>query len=203
MPVWLTEAEHRTLVVVFDLVIPGDGTSPGAGASGGADYVDGMLGAFTFDPPHIWAGGPFSGRHGGDASFGDWLELGAAEELAWRMRLEGSCGIPEREFNGALVGWQQRYRDALAALGADFTTAGATEQARRLATRIDDETRELLFTHACESLYGDPVYGGNRDRSAWRAIGFAGDVQPRGWTDAEVTHPGLSDPEPASPEPTS
>ena len=202
MPVWLTEAEHHTLEIVLDLVIPGDGTSPGAGSSGGADYVDGVLGAFAFDPPHIWAGGPFSGRHGGEANFGDWLELGAAEELGWRMRIEGSCGMAEREFNGALVGWQQRYRDGLAALGADFESIDESAQRERLAACLEDEFRELVFTHACESLYGDPIYGGNRDASAWVAIGFAGDVQPRGWTDAEVTNPELTNPEHTNPEPT-
>jgi hypothetical protein len=33
------------------------------------------------------------------------------------------------------------------------------------------------------------VYGGNRDECGWRAIGFDGDVQPRGWTDDEVSNP--------------
>ena len=37
------------------------------------------------------------------------------------MRLEGSMGRPEREFNGPVVGLQERYREGLAALGADFT----------------------------------------------------------------------------------
>jgi hypothetical protein len=184
-PVWLTPAEHRAVAVLLDLLVPNDGVSPGAGEAGGADYVDQLLGAFTFDPPRIWAGGPFSGRHGGDAGFERWIPLGALEELAWRIRIEGSQGLPEREFNGPVTGWQQQYREALAGLGDDFADADPTVQRQRLAS-LTDELRELAFTHACESLYGDPVYGGNRDRSGWAAIGFAGDVQPRGWTDAEV-----------------
>jgi hypothetical protein len=44
-------------------------------------------------------------------------------------------------------------------------------------------------------MYGDPVYGGNRDAIGWQAIEFPGDVVPRGWTDAEVTWPyGPDDP---------
>ncbi len=189
MTIWLTDDEHRALNAVFDSLIPRNGASPGAGEAGAADYVDLLLGAFSFDPPRIWAGGPFSGRHGGDAGFDGWLELGAVEELAWRMRIEGSQGLPEREFNGAVVGWQQLYRDGLAALGNDFAEIDGTEQRRRIAGRLDAEVREVMFAHACESLYGDPVYGGNREGSAWAAIGFAGDVQPRGWTDDEVTNP--------------
>ena len=46
--------------------------------------------------------------------------------------------------------------------------------------------RLLVFEHGCEACYGPPEYGGNRDLCGWRAIGYAGDVQPRGWTDDEV-----------------
>jgi hypothetical protein len=185
VPAWLHEAEHRAVRALFDLLIPPDGVSPGAGEAGGADYVDQLLGAFTFDPPRIWAGGPYSGRHGGEAGFENWIPLGALEELAWLIRIEGSLGRPEREFNGPVTGWQERYRAAFGVLGEDFADADPTEQAARLDA-TDAEFRDLAFTHACEALYGDPVYGGNRDGAAWVAIGFAGDVQPRGWTDAEV-----------------
>ena len=184
-PVWLTPSEHRTVTALLDLLVPPDGVSPGAGQTGGADYVDGLLGAFSFDPPHIWAGGPFSGRHGGEGRFEEWIRLSALEELAWRIRIEGSQGRPEREFNGPVTGWQERYRTAFAVLGDDFADAHADDQAARVEA-TDAAFRELAFAHACEALYGDPVYGGNRDGAGWRAIDFAGDVQPRGWTDAEV-----------------
>ena len=36
------------------------------------------------------------------------------------MRIEGSLGLPEREFNGPVVGLQERYREGLAALGSGF-----------------------------------------------------------------------------------
>jgi hypothetical protein len=38
-------------------------------------------------------------------------------------------------------------------------------------------------------MYGAPEYGGNRGTAAWQAIDFLGDVQPRGFTDAEVSEP--------------
>lgn len=186
-PVWLTVAERERLAVLLDHLVPGDPPSPGAGEAGGADYVDRLLGAFTADPPRIWAGGPFSGRHGGEASFERWLELGPVEELAWRIRIEGSRGIAEREFNGPVAGWQEIYRTGLGDLGEDFADLDRPARSARLAPLAD--LAELAFTHACESLYGDPAYGGNRDGAGWAAIGFAGDVQPRGWTALEVTEP--------------
>jgi hypothetical protein len=150
-----------------------------------ADYIDGLLGAFTVEPPRIWAGGPYSGRHGGDAGFDDFAALGAVEELAWRTRIEGSQGRPEREWNGPVVGLQEQYRSGLDRLGHDFAELPADEQDALLDA--DPAFKALLYTHACEGLYADPAYGGNRQGAGWRSIGFAGDAQPRGYTDIEVS----------------
>src|SRR6478672_12697042 len=123
------------------LVPPVDG-HPGAGALGVVDYIDGLLDAFAVDPPRIWAGGPYSGRAGGDAHFDRFLELSPVETLAWRTRIEGSLGIPERERLGPVIGWQERYRAGLAALGADFASVAAEEQDARLDAL--SEFRSLL-----------------------------------------------------------
>jgi hypothetical protein len=182
---FLTEREHAIVAAAADRLIPPLDDHPGGAALGVADYVDGLLGAFTFTPPRIFAGGPFSGRQGGDASFDQFHELSRTEQLAWRTRIEGSQGVPEREFNGPIRGWQAVYREGIAALGRDFCDVGGDEQDRRLAAQR--ELRLLLYQHACEGAYGAPEYGGNRDLMGWRAIGFAGDSQPRGYTDAEVS----------------
>jgi hypothetical protein len=135
----------------------------------------------------IFAGGPFSGRFGGDASFADFLDLSPNEALAWRTRIEGSNGIPEREFNGPTRGWQSIYRDGIAELGSDFTDVDGDEQDRRLAGQ--HRFRNVLYEHACEGAYGAPEYGGNRNLAGWQAIDFPGDSQPRGYTDEEVAQP--------------
>lgn len=155
--------------------------------AGVVDYIDSLLGAFHFDPPRIWVAGPFSGRHGGPAGFATFLPLAPLEELAWRIRIEGSQGRPEREFNGPVLGWQERYRQGLISLGSDFAEADPDEQDRRL--RANEEFTTLVYEHCCEGMYGPPEYGGNRDLAGWISIGFAGDVQPRGYTDAEVSEP--------------
>jgi Gluconate 2-dehydrogenase subunit 3 len=184
--IWLTDEEHRRLTAMCERLIPADGT-PGATDSGVADYIDGLLGAFSFDPPHIWAGGPTSGRAGGSAGFSVFIPLNALDELAWRIRIEGSLGLPEREFNGPVVGLQERYRAGLAALGPDFCDCRPEEQVGRM--RADRDFTKLVYGHACEGMYGAPEYGGNRNLVGWSNIGYAGDVQPRGWTDAEVSGP--------------
>jgi hypothetical protein len=184
VPRFLSEHEYAVVAAAADVLIPPLDSHPGGAALGVADYVDHLLGAFTFDPPRIFAGGPYSGRFGGDASFGEFFPLSRHEELAWRTRIEGSRGRTEREFNGPVRGWQEIYRDGIAALGDDFVSCDAAEQDTRL--RAQRELRALLYEHACEGAYGAPEYGGNPDLAGWRAIAFVGDVQPRGYTDEEV-----------------
>jgi hypothetical protein len=184
MPVWLSDDEYRTLAAASERLIP-SGETAGAVDAGVPDYIDKLLGAFAVDPPLIWAGGPTSGRFGGAPGFATFHRLGPLDELAWRMRIEGSLGIPEREFNGPVVGWQQLYREGLAALGPDFADVSGAEQDERLRTA--DAFTRLLYGHCCEGMYGAPEYGGNRQTVAWEAIEFLGDVQPRGF--AEVSGP--------------
>ena len=179
-------ADRSVIDAAADRLIPPtpDG-HPGAAALGVADYIDGLLNAFAVDPPRIWAGGPFSGRAGGEHGFTTFLPLSPLEELAWRTRIEGSRGIPERERMGPVVGWQHQYRSGIDDLGPDFVAADPEEQDRRLAA--NEEFRHLLYEHIVEGAYAAPEYLGNRDLAGWRAIEFPGDIQPRGYTDAEVS----------------
>lgn len=152
-----------------------------------AAYIDGLLGAFLTDPPRIWAAAEPSVAGGPVVSPTRFEALSPLEELAWRMRIEGSLGMPEREFNGPVVGWQQRYAEGLAALGPDFCDVTGEEQDARLGQV--PEFAALVHTHACEGMYAAPAYGGNRDRVGWRNIDFPGDAQPWGHPDGEVSGP--------------
>jgi hypothetical protein len=185
MPIWFDEQSYAVVRAAVDRLIPAYEAHPGAAEGGVTDYIDGMLGAFLVDPPRIFAGGPFSGRFGGDAGFARFTPLTKHQELAWRTRIEGSQGIAAREFNGPVVGLQERYREGIAGLGADFADVDVHEQDRRLD--LKPGFRALLYEHACEGMYAAPEYGGNRDLSGWKAIQWPGDVQPRGYTDAEVS----------------
>ncbi len=191
MPVWFDASQYEIVAAAVDRLIPPDPSAgaPGARAAGVADYIDQLLGAFTFDPPRIFAGGPFSGRHGGAAGFATFLSLGRVETLAWRIRIEGSQGRIEREINGPTIGWQERYATGLAALGPDFALAATSPDEQDARLDADPSFKALLYEHACEGMYGDPVYGGNRQSIGWQFIAFPGDVLPRGWTDDEVTAP--------------
>jgi hypothetical protein len=165
--------EQRVIVgAAIDRLIPPLGEHPGGTALGAVDYIDMLLGAFGFDPPRIFAGGPFSGRTGGEPGFARFTPLTPNQERAWQIRIDG---------------WQTQYRDGIIELGTDFATQAPEEQDRRLDAV--PTFKALLYEHACEGAYGAPEYGGNHALSGWHAINFPGDAQPRGYTDAEVSGP--------------
>ena len=184
MTTFLTELQYSILTAVCARLVPADDAPDGA-EMGAVGYIDTLLGAFTFTPPRIWAGGPFPGRFGGAASFSGFEELSPAEELAWRTRIEGSLGIPERERLGPVTGLQETYTRGLAELGEEFLALEPAARDDRLR-EVSDFTR-LVYEHVCEGLYGAPEYGGNRGLAGWHYLNYEGDVQPRGFTDAEVS----------------
>lgn len=171
---WLTEGERRTLAAAVDRLIPPDHGFPGAAAAGAVDYVDRLLSAFQHDPPRVWAGRTSGDGRGEPAPF-EAIPLSTWEAGAWRARIEGPGG------------WQERYRTGLAALDDGFADLEPDEQDARLAA--DPDLAALLYEHACEATYGDPVYGGNRGGAGWDSIGFPGDPIPRGYTAGEVREP--------------
>jgi hypothetical protein len=201
-PAFLSPAELKALRGLVDRFIPGPPEDPddGALAAGCAEAIDALLGSFLSDPPRIWAGAPFSDRAGSDVNhFTRFLSLDSYEEKAWRLRIEGSGGRPELEFNGRVKGWQEIYRAGLTALDAAAGPVPFGDQpgpARDLVLQNSGGNPDvaamvdIAFPHTYQFMYGAPEYGGNRDLVGWRYTNYDGDVLPRGWTRAEIEEPG-------------
>jgi hypothetical protein len=198
---FLSAREMVALRGLVDRFIPADGHG-GAVAAGCAEAIDALLGAFEFDPPRIYAGAPFSDRAGASKNhFRRFLALDSYEEKGWRLRIKGSRGRRELEFNGPEKGWQRIYREGLAALdeaaGGSFGDLSAPERDLVLGDADDPSVGDLVdvaFPHTWQFMYGAPEYGGNRDLLGWRYSRYAGDVQPRGWTPEEIEAPGTAGP---------
>ena len=187
--------QYETINAVTGVIIPED-EDPGAVSAGVVDYIDFLLGAFKVDPPRIYAAGPFSGRHGGENGFTVYLPLSRVKEIAWRTHIEGSQGIPEREFNGPVEGLQEIYENgvdqldtlAQAEFGPDFKDL-EFEQQKELFNRAEKGFRDVAFNHTVEGTYAAPEYGGNRDLVGWKYIHYEGDRQPVGYTRRQVEEP--------------
>jgi len=201
---FLTAHELDTLRALTARFVPGppDDPDPGALEAGVAEAIDLLLAAFTLDPPLIHAGGPFSDRAGATHDdFADFVPLDAHAALGWRIRLEGSQGLPAREFAGPVTGLQEIYRSGLAhldersqqAFGVDFKDAPGPAQDLLLSDQTDGDLQNFVgaaLANTLEAMYGPPEYGGNQGLVGWGYTRWPGDLQPRGSTDAEVSQPG-------------
>jgi len=201
---FLTAAELDALRAVTARFLPGppEDPDPGALEAHCAEAIDLLLGAFTFSPPLIHAGGPYSGRAGGSHDdFADFIPLDAHAELGWRIRIEGSLGRKEREFAGPVTGLQQEYRAGLAHLNAragslgaaDFASLAVPLQIVVLSDQTDGDVQSFVGTalsNTLDAMYGPPEYGGNHDLVGWTSVGWQGDTQPKGFTAAQVSEPG-------------
>lgn len=163
---------------------PAEQGHPGAREAGVTGYIDTMLAALHDDPPAIFAGGPWSGRHTcGPDLMARFAALDPIATIAWGKRLSR---------------WRSQYCEGIEALdklaGGDFTTVTKPRQDTILAAQPASGFTSLLFEHTIEGLYGAPEYGGNRGGSGWQEIGFPGDIQPRGYTPDEVERSDGHDP---------
>lgn len=192
----LSPERYAVLTALMDALIPGDEASPGATQAQAAYYLDQLLGAFRVDPPLIFAGGPTSGRHGGVSAFAQFQRLTRVEEIRWRTTIEGSLGLPEREWNGPVKGLRQEVEEGLDALDAlareglelGFALAELADR-QHLLPGMDEAFRTQIYGFAVEGTYGDPVYGGNHEMAGWSAIGYEGDRQPIGFSAHQMAHP--------------
>jgi hypothetical protein len=195
---FLTAHELDNLRAVAGRFIPGppDDPDPGAVEAGAAEAIDLYLAAFTFDPPLIHAGGPFSDRAGAaHDDFADFVPLDRLAELGWRIRLEGSQGKPEREFAGPVTGLQEVYRSGLSHLdgraGGDFSALPGPAQDLILSDQTDSAVQDFVgaaLSDVLDATYGPPEYGGNRGLVGWTVNNWPGDTQPRGFTPEQVSN---------------
>lgn len=204
-PRFFTDQERASLDAATARLLPTD-ADPGAREAFVVDYIEKLLTAFEYDPPLIFAGGPFSGRQPfadsstgqpSDAfprnSFERFIALSRVKEIAWRVRIYGSANVPGGDFNDALLGptkgYRELYRGGLQALDAksrelhrsDFVALTPDQQDEALA-ETDPEFVNQLLEHTLEGAYAVPEYGGNRDLVNWQWVHFDGDSQPLGFS---------------------
>jgi gluconate 2-dehydrogenase gamma chain len=199
---FLSPARMATLRALCAHFIPGppEDPDPGALEAGVPVYIDLLLGAFEVELPPIFARASFgAGGPGGGVRAAEFLGLDAIEERVWRTRIEGSRGLPEREWNGPVKGLQEIYADGLDALDGlarrwmrrPFHELGSWQRDLVLWWAGGDLEAfvDLAFRHSVEGMYGSPAYRGNRDRVGWRNTHWPGDAYPPGYHEEQIARP--------------
>lgn len=82
----------------------------------------------------------------------------------WAAPGPAAGGDPSRRWL-ELGPWEQHaWRKRIAELRAVYQ--------RVIADTATEADRRVVHGHACEAVYGDPAYGGNRDNNGWQRIEF-------------------------------
>jgi gluconate 2-dehydrogenase gamma chain len=159
-PRFLNQSERLFLHAAVERLIPADEKWPGAAEAGVVNYIDLQMAG-------QWGKGELLYRHGpyrkGTPSQGYQLEYTPAE----------------------------LFRRSIAAINAHFSEQGksfdrlpSAEKDAYLTSlekgRIDldgvpsNTFFDFLLKHTVEGFFSDPIYGGNKNKIAWKMIGFPG-----------------------------
>jgi gluconate 2-dehydrogenase gamma chain len=157
----LNETEHAFIVAAVDTLIPADELSPSGSDCGCAVYIDRQLAS-------AWGGGAKTYRAGpyfkGKPEQGYQLALTPAEFF--------SAGI------AAANQWSRK------TYGHDFDRLPPDQRVEALKAMEEGKAEfanfnakaffSRLLSLTVEGFFGDPIYGGNRDKVSWRMLGFPG-----------------------------
>ena len=160
---WLTftASEAAFVIAAVDTLIPADDLSPSGSDCGVAVYIDRQLASAWGGGAKMYRNGPFQ-RGKPEQGYQlaltprDYLIAGITAANAWTKKTYG------KEFDRLAP------EDRVAALKA--MEEGKAEVQNFNAKGFF----ERLLAMTMEGFFSDPVYGGNRDKVAWKMLGFPG-----------------------------
>jgi gluconate 2-dehydrogenase gamma chain len=154
----LSKSDQRTLRAAVARIVPAEQPGDWTAADVGADaYILGLLAGVR----RIYAGGPIRRR------FARFQPLSRVKRIGWG-----------REVRRLRKVYRRGLRDLDARAGGDFASIPAEAQDAILTALDyqDDAFFGTLVDHTIEGVYSHPVYGGNKEFTAWNAFGYEGDV---------------------------
>jgi gluconate 2-dehydrogenase gamma chain len=156
----LTATEAAFLSAAYDTFIPADRLSPSGTDCGLVAFIDGQLAGAWGGGARLYRGGPF---------------IKGTREQGYQLSL-----TPREFFAAGIKAANQWTRKTY---GKDFDRLSPAERETALqamdAGKALDEINakqffEMLLASAMEGFFADPIYGGNRDKVAWRMVGYPG-----------------------------
>jgi gluconate 2-dehydrogenase gamma chain len=158
---YLNGDEARTVEAAVARLIPADENGPGAKEAGVAAFIDLQLASAWGNGDHFYSRGPF---------------LQGTPQQGYQLAF-----TPAQMFRMGIANLDQAARRANGAVFADLTPV------QQDALLADAEHGKLdfgalpsavffgaLLDATMEGFFGDPIYGGNRDKVGWKLVGFPG-----------------------------
>jgi len=157
----LSAAEAAFMAAVADTMIPADALSPSGTDCGIVTFVDRQLASAWGGGAKMYRSGPFrkgKPEHGYQLPLSprEFFAAGIAATNAWSRKLYGKDydRLPPKEREEALKALEAGKAELGDFNGRDFFVA--------------------LLDLVMEGFLADPIYGGNKDKAAWKMIGFPG-----------------------------
>jgi len=157
----LTATEHAFVVAAADTFIPADALSPSGSECGVAAFIDRQLAGAYGAGARLYRDGPF---------------VKAKPELGYQLPLN-----PREFFRAGIAAANDWSRKTY---GKDFDRLPAADRETALkametgnADFSGSSSRmffEALLQITMEGFFADPIYGGNRDMTAWKMVGYPG-----------------------------
>jgi len=157
----LTAAEHAFVVAAVDTFIPADELTPSGSECGVAIFIDRQLASAWGGGAKMYRAGPFRK---------------AKPEYGYQLSL-----TPREFFAAGIVATNAWTRKTY---GKDFDRLTPTQREEALKVLEQGKAEfpdfnskqffEALLGITMEGFFSDPIYGGNRDKAAWRMVGFPG-----------------------------
>jgi len=165
-------------------------------------YLQNLFTALTQNPPSIYRGGPFSGRHPkpgdppGDDDFNQFLPMTRHQQLAWNFRLNGPDSVAAQPFIVVSDEVRKTYSTGLIdliseglrrAIQLEDGMAPRRVMAGVLLSEAGGDFQIMFFQLIAEASFSAPEYGGNL--AAWQEIFYPGDSLPAGYTGNQISDP--------------
>ena len=157
----LNETEHAFVVAAVDTFIPADELSPSGSECGCAVYIDRQLASAWGGGAKMYRAGPyFKGKpeqgYQLPLTLAEFMSAGIAAANEWSRKTYG------HDFDRLDPNKRVEALKAMESGKAEF----ANFSSRGFFAR--------LLTMTMEGFFGDPIYGGNRNKASWRMLGFPG-----------------------------
>ncbi len=179
---YLTVDEARAIEAFTARIIPGTPQDPGAREAGVVTFIDNMLATNQGDVEPTYSSGPFAHTYDSDtppppkpnviwvkkdelSRYGDQGDQTTAE--AYRQGLKQLDEYAKSKFGGAFADLSEQQQDTI--IGE---LAGGKVDSFKDPT--DKDFFKMVHTHTIHGMFGDPLYGGNREMVGWKLVGYPG-----------------------------
>jgi gluconate 2-dehydrogenase gamma chain len=157
----LTATEAAFIAASVDTFIPADELTPAGSDCGVATFIDRQLAGAWGSGARLYRDGPFvkgKPEHGYQLALNprEFFRAGIAAANEWTRKTYG------KEF------------DRLAASDREAVLKLMDEGKVEFPGFSSKEFFEALLNITMEGFFADPIYGGNRDKVAWKMIGYPG-----------------------------